>query len=434
MKTMPRSFARFCCLFGAVVLTWLVSGCEPETIPAHINAESLFTLKVGRIIERGDPYFATAGQNNHYIVVGDATGKMIDFKELKPQTVFTFEIPDGFSGNELTVSYLVRSPKRYYSLYSNRNVPVGSTWAIGTSNADSLPPKPAPHRANLTFANVPNGVASVSSSSDLRYIPDVKPNTEYPVTLPRTTGNDFWLRMEFTDKRPVRFIRMQNVEAGKNYTVDLSKFEGGVIKNVRLKEPISVEWQWIRATKGEQEHNILMTEYGLERKSVSSFTIEYPNDTFNSFNMTAYLLKYLPENNSASDDQHNVSGVFKDIPETLPMVEADFQVRQNANGNFRMTTTGDYDYYLVQSHSYNSNGSLLWTMTGKSQSDISFGFPEVPTQILSKSDFQLKIGTVTMAEFSNIKSYEEYLETTLAEKPIPTTGFYYSAYRTKNLR
>ncbi len=417
------------------LLLCLTLSCRNEEVPA--GSEKLFTLTVAKIVDKPDLFHQTPGQNTYYVVVGDASGKTIAYKELQPNTVFDFAQPRGFSGSELTISFLYRSPKTGYLLKTYRNVPVGASWKANDLDEDSVGTIPPAYQASFTVTNVPSGIAYLTASSGYSRNPEVNSGVTYKLNLPRPAGNQVWLQIGFTDNRPNRFFLLRNAEAGKTYEVDLATFEPGNAESMRLKESNSLIWTWVKGRQQNQWHT-LFDSYGPNYGPVvPAFSFYYPNTTFTDFQLYAYLRKELPQSTLYNDEQQHVEGIFTSLPETLPTLDADFTVQSNAPGSFSMSTTGVFDYYTVQGYMQGEPGStsLLWAVTGKAEPNIEFSFPQLPTEIFPKPSFEVKLTNALIEERSDIQSYEEYLEKVpFAQNPAPVTGNYQITSRQRNLR
>ncbi len=340
---------------------------------------------------------------------------------------------------ELTISFLYRSPKLGHTVSTFRNVPMGSTWKMNDLDKDSIPAKPVPYKAQIQAVNVPPHVAYLCASSDFSRITDVKPGVNYPVNLTQPSGNEVWLRLEFTDGQPARFFLLQHAEANKTYPGDLSKFEAGRVQTIQLKEPDAVMWARIRGKQQDQVHTLFIFDpYPFPDPSLANaFSFYYPSAAFTGFTVDAYTRKETPQSNGYSDDQQQVYGSFETLPQTLPTLEADAAVQYNAAGRFRMTTTGDFDAYVVQGYTQGTplNTSLHWIVTGKAQADTEFSFPEMPAEIFAKSSFEVLMKSVSIYEWPDLASYEEYLaKVRFADKPALVTGSQYTASRTRNLK
>ena len=172
------------CWSAAAILTCLLSGCEPETIPAaRVNAANLFSLRVNQLVDRGggDIFPQTPGQNKYHVVVSDMNGRLVGYKELTANTSFVFEKPEWFAGDELMVTTVSKSPMHYTLVNTLRNVPVGSRWRMyPLEPVGPLSPQPVFYKSTLRLSNIPDGAVRLfSNDPSVLIVGEPKPGIDY---------------------------------------------------------------------------------------------------------------------------------------------------------------------------------------------------------------------------------------------------------------
>ncbi len=427
MKTLLFSFQRivaFACLLLLAVTGW---SCKKDDVSARTQAGTLFTLKINKIVDKPDVFYQTPGQNKYYVVVGDASGKLIDYKQLTPQTTFAFDKPEGFADTELTVSYVSYSPKYGYFVSSYRNIPVGQQWVATHLDEVTNSVSIQPSQAKVRVTNIPANAQSLSSLSENSSLSNLATNTDYPIQFSKAFGNNVWFRLNYTNQPP-RFFLLQNATANQTYTLDLSLFELGVAKHMAFSKHIPLFWMYVASTPSSDFNSFFWIDNNMSSQTPLVDKIDYyvPNATFSDYQIQAAV--YQTKDN-ADNDQSQISGTFETLPETLPLIEADFAVTTNSPGSFAMTTTGVYDAYMVSSvlNGATASSSVAWGIYGKPQPTVSISYPEIPAAIVSIPTQQLKVQTVNLSEHSQAASYEEYINLNF----VGSRGYYTN--RTKNL-
>jgi hypothetical protein len=399
-------------VFVFVTLCWLAGvswSCKKDDVSARVTGDAIFTLQVNKIIDKPDIFYQTPGKNKYYVVVGDASGKVINYKELTPQTTFTFDKPEGFTDTELTISYVSYSPKHGFFVQSYRNIPVGQSWVATHLDEGTTPPQSQLHQAKVRVSNIPANVKGLFSLSSNAVFANLQTNTDYDLQLAQPTGNNLWFRLEYNNQPP-RFLSLSTVAANQTYTLDLSKFEAGVAKRIALSKPTPLYWMFVAGTPAPDFHTLFSMDNNTASQTPLIDKVDFyvPNATFSSHTIQAAVYQTF---NNTTNEQSQIMGVFETLPAKLPLIEADFQVTQNTNAGFGMTTNGTFDIYTATStiDAQPASNSINWGIYGKAQPAVSFTYPALPAAIVSVPTGKLKIQTVTLADYSLANSYDDYL-------------------------
>ncbi|WP_314512260.1 hypothetical protein [Xanthocytophaga agilis] len=371
-------------LFVLSTFFGLVSGCKDENISARTTSETIFTLEVKTI---SDPL------NKKYVVVGDENGTVLSYKELQANTTLTFDKPENYTGNELTITYIYwNATYNSYNLITTKHVQTGSEWTWD----NGVPAAPPTYSASFHVTNIPPNVFRLVSNSSGNG--GLQPGVSYPLTLYQTSEN-IRMRLEFTDNQPNKYYLLQNVQANKTYTVDLSAFETGISKTLTVKESgfglslVSMGIIHQNKSEGVFEDGILRHPH-LEQP-ISSFHVTYPNVSVDNFWMYTALDKDLSQSTLYEKEQLQVFLTNSSIPDVVPTLDADFEVQNTSAQNFQMTTTGEYDSYTigwskVVANPTPSNPTLSWAIIGNSQAVVTTQLPSVPQELIQTASLDLK--------------------------------------------
>jgi hypothetical protein len=416
--------------FLAATILGLTWGCERESISARTNSETLFTLKVNQLVDRGDLFLQTPGQNKYYIVISDMAGKLIDYKELTSNTTFTFDKPEGFSGSEFMFTTVFRSALHYTYVNTTQNVPVGSQWRMyPLEPLGPVPPQPTYGKASLRLTNVPNGIARLfSNHPSVQAYGGLKSNTDYDLLLRDNSATDIWLGIDFQDNsKPTRYFLLRGVTPNSTHTVDMTAFAEG--RSPLLAFPsagykIDAAFFWVNW------RNNLITTYESPTwpqsadKRFDALKVSLPNADFENYGMYAIISKDLAAGSSAYNwENHTVSVLESPIPEKFPVIQADFSLQSSSSRECRFTTTGNYNAFGIHWANSNpdqqkptaDNPSVFWGVSGKPQSSIAVQLPDVPPQLLPNKFSPLKCTTISLQQSNAYQSWEDKLTRTWAE-------------------
>lgn len=423
MKALLFSPQRVCvfvtlCLLGC--LTW---SCKKDDVSARVNGDALFTLQVNKIVDKPDVYYQTPGQNKYYVVVGDASGKLIDYKQLTPQTTFTFTKPEGFTDTELTISYVSYSPKYGYFIQSSRNIPVGESWVATHLDADATQsPIPQEYQLKVRVSNIPGSAKGLTSLNDYITRSGLQTNTDYIVKTNKSSGNNLWFRLDYTNQPP-RFFLLSNATANQSYTLDLSKFENGIAKSMKIAKPVPVNWAAVTGTSTTSSSSLFVLQNEPEIGTVANTPLidkidfYIPGEAFTKINIYASI--YQSSLSNTNNAQSYLYGNFESVPDTLPLIKADFTVTKNADNSFSMSTSGAYTMYRINGRIDRTpqNTSVNWSVAGKAQTNVSFLYPEIPTALIPVSSNGIKGNEVELSMYSYLNSYEEYFTRSVTPEP-----------------
>ncbi|MDJ1481276.1 hypothetical protein QNI16_12330 [Cytophagaceae bacterium YF14B1] len=381
-------------IFALSTFVGILSGCKEENISARTTSETIFTLQVKAI---SDPL------NKKYVVVGDKDGNVLSYKELLANTTLTFNRPENYTGKELTITYVYwNATYNSYNLITTQQVQTGSEWTWDNGVPEASPT----YSAAFQVTNVPPNVFRLVSSSSGNG--GLQPGVSYPLTLYKTSEN-IRMRLEFTDNQPNKYYLLQNVQANKTYTVDLSAFETGISKTLTLKEPgFGLQIVSMGITRQNKSEGVF--EDGIIRhpnleQPITSFHVTYPNVSVDNFWLYAALDKDLSQSTLYEKEQLQVFLTSSSIPEVLPTLDADIEVQNTSAQNFQMTTIGEYDSYTVGwtkavANPTPSNPTLSWALIGNSQGVVTAQLPSVPQELIQTIPVDLKCRYIQLSKGS----------------------------------
>ncbi|MDJ1491288.1 hypothetical protein QNI19_00015 [Cytophagaceae bacterium DM2B3-1] len=381
-------------IFALSTFVGILSGCKEENISAHTTSETIFTLQVKAI---SDP------QNKKYVVVGDQNGNVLSYKELKANTTLTFNKPENYTGNELTITYIYwNATYNSYNLVTTQQVKTGSEWTWD----NGIPAAPPTYSAAFQVTNVPPNIFRLVASSSGNG--SLQPGISYPLTLHQTSEN-IRMRLEYTDTQPNKYYLLQNVQPNKNYIVDLSAFETGISKTLTLKESgfglQIVSMGIIKENKSEGVFEDGITRHPNLEQPITSFYVTYPNVSVDNFWMYTALDKDLSQSTLYEKEQLQVFLTSSSIPDVLPTLDADFEVQNASFQNFQMTTTGEHDSYTVGwskvvANPTPDNPTLSWAIIGNSQGVVTAQLPSVPQELIQTIPADLKCRYIQLSKGS----------------------------------
>ena len=148
-----------------------------------------------------------------------------------------------------------------------------------------------------------------------------------------------------------------------------------------------------------------------------------PDGVFENFRVrSSYTLP-------GTDRNYYYTTLSENVPQTLPAVAVDYTVSNDSFANFSIATTGEFDNYDATFIYTNQAQDLVvhYDVFGAASSEVSFSKVNLFNNIFANepdlsAGLMPPVDRITLTSYSQISSYEEYLQAPLLHGPVLEVG------------
>lgn len=409
-------------------------GCEEEPDASPPDANALFTANF-----TNDWLCANCGEG--IIFISDMDGNVLADTTWTGNASFEIEALENLTDfpDKISVTTVIRPWEGSSSviLTTNLDIPVGSSWTWGKDYPEVLDSETT--TAEFSFQNIPIHTEYVFAKTwSTTYGPELF--TPYYIQLQDSPTN-IYLKFKITDSVH-KYIWLNNI-TGQNYSVNL---EDSQLTNTDSQ---TIDWQGDFASSSLSLFGIVnpgnrySADYRIydEQKytTVNAMSVHYPPSTFTDY----YTRLTLYDDVNSDDYWYQI--VYGDIPNSIDIIDADFDFISTSPNNFQISTTSTnfdqirslwkqeiYDYYT------------RWSLWGPADF-TSYSLPTLPNSVIEKypdlDNDLFELYSSSLQDHSELDSYYEILDI-LFNSPdlfynvvndVRIRGKYYDSGRSSNI-
>lgn len=339
------------------------------------------------------------------IFLSEMDGTFITMATWSGNASFDIPVPEGLSSvpDKFSVT-TITGTETYASLYTNLNIPIGSTWTWGKEYPDEPDWESDPGVVDMYFSNVPEhsgyalSGAWYSNSSSNGTI-----NDSYNISNREPSNYYIMLKTLYNG---VRYSFLENVAAGE-ITVDLSNLDLTDSTSINLNGNSIGYRTYLYGFPN--PGNRYAGNYRLERGVGDSLTynsvnVYQPQNMFTDYRTSLYFL----EEGGSSDYWYQ--SVYGEIPTNFTKLDADYEYVSISPTDFELSTTSTNFDQIRTIWTYSDS---YWYVYGPSDLNA-YVLPVIPDEVRERYSFlETELFTHSQADLydhSELNSYYEILE------------------------
>ena len=348
-----------------------------------------------------------------YLLISDQDGKVLAASTVKLGDQLSFKAPADFTEDKVNVTLLFKAEYEEdnwteIGAISFTGIKKGSQWVIPAKYPyEEAEPVGS---AQVSFANVPQDSYTDASFSMLKgyhflYETGFQDIVQVPLYK---TPTPVFTYVDKGDDNTYYHLRKE-VSSSDAYTIDINNVEQMQVKT--YPAPVTdYEYMQVRVSRAYMEEDQYMEENAIRMWHSSGLnedgmlTLEYPGDAFPAYGVAVDYEK---------DDSYYYTTLKGPIPDELPIMHRDFQLKEASPGTFSMETQGDkFDMYFGEWEYYSEEegNDVQWKVMG---SDNNFNFPVLPDTLANKLvDFDIKdviLEDIYFTDYNNVEGYDDFL-------------------------
>ena len=397
--------------------TYSVTGIQPGTTKYYwLTVEDTLGLMSISPPVQGATYLFYANFTNDWlcadcgegiVILSDTDGNFINMATWTGNASFEIPVPDGLTSipDKFSVT-TITGGETYANLYTNLNIPIGTTWTWGKEYPDEPDWESDPGVVDMYFSNVPehsgyvlsgawwSRISSYGTIDDTYDISNWEPSNYYIMLKTLYNG--------------VRYSFLENVAAGE-ITVALSNLDLTDSTSINLNGN-SIGYRtylYGHPNPGNRYAGRYRLDRGVgDSLTYNSVNVYHPQNIFTDYRTSLYFLE------DGSDFWYQ--SVWGEIPTDFTKLDADFEYVSISPIDFELSTTSTNFDEIRSFWNYSDDyNSCSWNVYGPSDLNA-YVLPIIPDEVREIYSFletELFINTVAdLIDHSELNSYYEILE------------------------
>lgn len=248
-------------------------------------------------------------------------------------------------------------------------------------------------------------------------------STVFQVDLERIP-QDLYFKVQHEEEEFQRYIMLNNVEPNSTTTIqfnDLPQLTNSKTFTFPDSEFVRTSIYGAGENNPDDFYAKLVDFYSYD--GVTSQEVAFPDNLFNKFNVYRTLRK-----NGVSYHKSAIETSF-DLNFSLP--DMSFEIMENNIDNYRVNTTGNFDFFSTAFTYYTENVDFTWYFYSEGNNEINFQFPDLEKEFkneIPELSFDLLTNTgAGIYKFEGLNSYKEFILSKL------DLNYEYTLYKTESV-